>query len=270
MKIKRFTLLQRLFHLLLMVSFLVQAATGVGRMYIETSFGQALVAPFGGFYGALAVHRWVGLFLLGLFVVHLLYLFLVVFKNGKKSISGPDSIIPRLGDLKPALQHVGWMLGLRKHPPLDRWAYWEKFDYWAVFWGMVIIGGTGLILYNPLATAQYMPGWAMNVAFWVHRIEAILAMGHVFIIHFAIAHLRRLHFPMDKVIFTGRAGLKASKAEKAAWLARLEQEGKLRSVTAGEASMPARIIAYVVGFTAIFIGLYILVGGLLNARYITW
>lgn len=270
MKIKRFSPFQRLFHLLLMTSFLIQAVTGVGRMYIETNFGKGLVAPFGGFYGALTVHRWVGVFMLILFVIHLTYLLAVLLKSGKKTISGPDSIIPRSSDIKPALQHLGWMLGIKKHPKFERWAYWEKFDYWAVFWGMVIIGGTGLILYNPLTTSEIMPGWVLNVAFWVHRIEAILAMGHVFIIHFAIAHLRKSHFPMDKAIFTGQASLKANTLEKAAWIERLKSEDRISSMTTEEVSVPVRILTYVIGFSAIFAGLYILVGGLLNSGRITW
>ena len=270
MKIKRFTILQRIFHLLLMISFLIQAATGVGRMYIETSFGQTLVAPFGGFYGALSVHKWVGIFMIALFVVHLIYLFVLLLRPGRGSIRGADSIIPGLRDFKPVFQHIGWMFGIKKHPRFERWGYWEKFDYWAVFWGMIILGGTGLILYNPLTSSGIMPGWALNVAFWVHRIEAILAIGHVFIIHFAIAHLRKLHFPMDKAIFTGRAGLEANRLEKPAWIERLDKEGRLEKLTVSEASIPARVVAYVVGYSAILTGLYILVGGILYVRYISW
>lgn len=270
MKIKRFTGVQRLFHILLMISFLIQSATGVGRMYIETGFGRTLVAPFGGFHEALVVHKWVGIFMLILFVIHLLYLLVIILKSGKQSVLGPDSIIPGPGDIRPAFQHLGWMIGLKPHPRFERWAYWEKFDYWAVFWGIVIIGGTGIILYHPVATAALMPGWVINISFWVHRIEAILAMGHVFIIHFAIAHLRRHHFPMDKAIFTGRASLEAVHAEKAAWTARLENDGKLDRLTSGEASVPVRIAAYTAGFFAILTGLYILLGGLINAGNITW
>jgi cytochrome b subunit of formate dehydrogenase len=270
MKIKRFTPAQRGFHLLLMLSFLVQSATGVGRMYAETGFGQTLLVPFGGFHGALTVHKWVGIFMLILFGVHLIYLAGVFIYSGKKAVFGPDSILPGPGDVRPALAHIGWMLGLKNHPRFERWAYWEKFDYWAVFWGMVIIGGTGLILYSPLASSRIMPGWVVNVSFWVHRIEAILAMGHVFIIHFAVGHLRRKHFPMDKAIFTGYAGLNATRSEKQAWIDRLEKEDSLNNLIGDEASVPTRAAAYTVGFLAILTGLYILVGGLINARNITW
>jgi len=94
-------------------------------------------------------------------------------------------------------------------------------------------------------------------------------MGHVFIIHFAVGHLRRRHFPMDPAVFTGHAGMGAMAAEKGAWIDRLKQEGRLDSLTpTGGAPTPARVAAYTVGFLAIGAGLYILAGGLINAGQI--
>jgi hypothetical protein len=95
-------------------------------------------------------------------------------------------------------------------------------------------------------------------------------MGHVFIIHFAVGHLRRRHFPMDKAIFTGYAGLTAIQSEKRAWIDRLGKEGTLERLTGGDVSVQAKVAAYAIGFMAILTGLYILVGGLINMGQITW
>src|SRR5210317_1195468 len=100
---------------------------------------------------------------------------------------------------------------------------------------MVIIGVTGLLLAWPIAASRIMPGWGLNVALWVHRIEAILAMAHVFLIHFFIGHLRRHNFPMDRAMFEGSADLEAARHERPAWIARLEQSGKLDGVLVAEA-----------------------------------
>lgn len=270
MRLHRFTLFQRLFHLLLMVSFLVQATTGVGRMYAETNFGKVLLTPFGGFYNALVWHKLVGIFMLVLFGVHLVYIMIVALRLRERSILGPDSIIPNQMDIRMMVNHLGWMVGRNKIPPFERWGYWEKFDYWAVFWGMVIIGGTGLILYDPLASSAIMPGWTINVAFWIHRIEAILAMAHIFLIHFAIAHLRRHNFPMDRAMFAGGADLESAKEERAAWISRLEQEGQLNNLTSKDTSLPGLVVSYLIGFSAILLGLYVIIGGIVNFRYVTW
>ena len=179
MRIMRFSPVQRIFHALLMLSFLWLSATGVARLYPHTAFGNSLGALFG------------GVVLLILFVAHFVYLAVV----GRCSLSGPDSLLPCRSDAAHFIQHVKWMLGFGPLPRFDRWGYWEKFDYWAVFWGMAIIGGTGLILMFPVSAATIMDGRWINVARWVHRLEALLAMGHIFVIHFFIGHLRPACFP---------------------------------------------------------------------------
>jgi cytochrome b subunit of formate dehydrogenase len=270
-KIKRFTPFQRLFHVLLMLSFITQGTTGLSRMYIETRWGSSLASFFGGYQGALTVHRWAGLFMLVLFSVHVLYVLANVnWRRFPKSVYGPDSLLPRLEDLFQSVQHVGWFLGMAKPPKFDRWGYWEKFDYWAVFWGMVIIGGTGLILFDSVLSGRFMPGWGLNVALWVHRIEAILAMAHVFIIHFFIGHLRRHNFPMDLAMFEGSVDLEKTRHEKPAWIARVEGAGKLEAIMAKEASPVLRIIYYLFGLTAVAFCVFLLIGGIINSTSITW
>lgn len=270
-RLKRFTRTQRLFHLVLMLTFLLQAATGLARMYVETSWGQSLGTVFGGFENALTVHIYVGIFMICAFLVHVLYVLTKVeWRRFPSGLAGPDSIVPGPGDVKQFFQHVRWILGLGGHPPVDRWGYWEKFDYWAVFWGMVILGGTGLLLAYPLASSKYMPGWGLNVAFWIHRIEAILAMAHIFIIHFFIAHLRRANFPMDRAMFEGSVDLEAARHERPAWIERLGREGRLKERLVAEAPTMCRAVFMAVGLCAVAIGVFLLIGGLVNTPYITW
>jgi len=65
-------------------------------------------------------------------------------------------------------------------PKFDHWAYYEKFDMLAVFWGMVAIGISGALLWSPSATAKFVPGWVINVARIIHSEEALLAIGFIF------------------------------------------------------------------------------------------
>jgi cytochrome b subunit of formate dehydrogenase len=270
-RIRRFSLGQRLFHFLLMLSFLTQAATGLSRMFIETPWGRALASFFGGYQWALAIHKGVGIFMLVLFGVHLFYvLSKIEWRRIPGSLTGPDTLLPRWSDARQAIQHVGWFFGRSTSPQFDRWGYWEKFDYWAVFWGMAILGGTGLILAYSLNSTRIIPGWTLNVAFWIHRIEALLAIAHVVIIHFFIAHLRRHSFPMDRAMFEGTVSLDATRQEKPAWIARLEQNGELEAVLAPKANRKLRLLYYLIGFTAVGVGLFLLIGGLVNSPHITW
>ena len=270
-RIRRFTPLQRLFHLILMLSFLSQGATGLARMYSQSSWGHTLGALFGGYEAARTIHIYVGIFMLCGLALHAVYLlFKINWPKIPGSLFGPDSLLPRPADIKQFFQHVGWFFGIGKPPAFDRWGYWEKFDYWAVVWGMTIIGITGLIMAFPLVSTRFMPGWILNVAFWVHRIEAILAMGHLFVIHFFIAHLRRHNFPMDRTIFEGSAKLDAVRHEKPAWIERLKQTGELEGAMIEEAMPFQRVVYYVFGLATVAAGLFLLFGALLNIPNITW
>ena len=100
---------------------------------------------------------------------------------------------------------IRWYFGLAPRPRFGRWSYMEKFDYFAVFWGVAIIGGSGLLLWFPEFFARFLPGWAFNVATIVHADEALLASGFIFTIHFFHVHFRPEKFPLDAVMFTGRA-----------------------------------------------------------------
>ncbi len=263
MRLKRFTPAQRLFHLLLMFSFVIQLVTGLSQMYIGTEWGRFLASLFGGYKRALNIHKWGGLFMIGLLCIHVLYVLIWIdWQRFPKSVYGPDSLLPRWEDFGQVLQHMGWLLGLSRPPRFDRWGYWEKLDYWAVFWGITILGGTGLVLYNPMASSLYMPGWMLNVLLWIHRIEAILAMAHVFIIHFFIGHLRRHNFPMDLVMFEGSVDLEKVRLERPAWVERLEQQGALKGLLVQRSPLSMRIGYYVFGFAIVTGCLYLLVNGL--------
>ncbi len=107
-----------------------------------------------------------------------------------------------------------WFLHLGPRPRYGRWTYWEKFDYFAVFWGIFIIGCTGLTLWFPVFFTRFLPGSFINVATIIHSDEALLATGFIFTVHFFNTHLRPEKFPMDTTIFTGRMQLAELKRDK--------------------------------------------------------
>jgi cytochrome b subunit of formate dehydrogenase len=270
-RIIRFNLPERLFHLLLIFTFLLQSGTGLARLYIKSSWGQKIAWVFGGYESCLTIHKYAGIIMIIAFLAHLYYVISgIEWKSYREKLLGEDSIIPHTRDLRDFLRHIGWFAGLNDPPRFERWGYWEKFDYWAVFWGIPILGITGLILAYPLFFTRFMSGWGLNIAIWIHRIEAVLAMCHIFIIHFFIAHLRRSNFPMDRTMFEGSAALAVINHEKPAWISRLENNGKLDGLLVAETTPGIKILFYVFGYACLLTGAFLLIGGLLNIPYITW
>jgi cytochrome b subunit of formate dehydrogenase len=131
-------------------------------------------------------------------------------------------------DLKDFAATLKWFFGLGPKPEYGRWTYWEKFDYFAVFWGVFVIGLSGLMLWFPETFTQFLPGWLINVAHIIHSDEALLAVGFIFTIHFFNTHLRPDAFPMDTVIFTGLVPLEEYKHTRPREYEDLKNSGQLR------------------------------------------
>jgi cytochrome b subunit of formate dehydrogenase len=130
-------------------------------------------------------------------------------------------------DVKDFVATIKWFVGKGPRPDYGRWTYWEKFDYMAVFWGVAVIGLSGLILWFPVLFTKFLPGWVINISQIIHSDEALLAVGFIFTVHFFNTHFRPEAFPMDTVIFTGHMPLETFKHERAREYEELKASGKL-------------------------------------------
>ena len=91
-------------------------------------------------------------------------------------------------------------LKLKKDKPQQgRFTFDEKFEYWAFVWGTAVMGITGFMLWNPIATAKILPGVAIPAALAAHSGEALLAVLAIAIWHFYNVHIKHL----NKSMFTG-------------------------------------------------------------------
>jgi cytochrome b subunit of formate dehydrogenase len=253
--VQRFDRLDRTLHGFLMLSLLGLAATGLPVRCNDAAWAARLARVLGGYTVIHRLHRVFATIMIVVFATHVSRLVnRVAVRKDYGIFWGPGSMVPQPKDLTDMYQHFRWFFGLGARPAFDRFAYWEKFDYWAVFWGMAIIGGSGVLLLFPEAFARVLPGWMFNIALLVHGEEALLAVGFIFTIHFFNSHLRPEKFPMDMVIFTGRVTEEELRHERPAEYARLTASpGRL--VDAGPASRRAWITGRTIGSAAVVIGL---------------
>jgi len=259
-QVRRFGLIWRIGHLLLLLSVMTLILTGMAVYYAYTAWAPVIVDLLGGPEMAGLIHRISAAILIGVFFLHLIVISINIYRNRNTfRWFGPDSLVPNWKDLKDAWGMFKWFVKKGPRPIFDRWTYWEKFDYWAVFWGMVVIGGSGVLLTFPQATASVLPGWVFNVIMLVHGEEAFLATVFLFTVHFYNNHFRPDKLPPpDVVMFTGTQSLEEFKREHKLQYDRLVETGRLEEYLVDVPSKPMTIGSKVLGITLITCGLMLL------------
>ena len=257
---RRFDRYHRVTHLVLMVSFFGLALTGLPLRFSDHAWAARLATAWGGIEASGTIHRVCAVSLICAFVAHVGRLVQRIYvARDYGALWGPASMVPQPRDVREMFAHFRWFVGLGPRPQFDHFTYWEKFDYWAVFWGMAVIGGSGLLLWFPTFFARFLPGWLFNVAMVVHGEEALLAVGFIFTVHFFNGHLRPDKFPLDTVIFTGVVAEHELRDERPGEYARLKREGRLKALEAPPPTARALRIGWTVGPTGLTVGLLIVV-----------
>ncbi|MDP2240797.1 MAG: cytochrome C [Burkholderiales bacterium] len=258
---RRFGRVWRIAHLVFALSVMTLVLTGTAVLFADTAWAKAIMSAFGSPKVTAIVHRVSASLMLGIFFLHLVYL-AVRFARSEKTFDwfGPNSLVPRWQDLWDAIAMFKWFFGQGPRPMFDRWTYYEKFDYWAVFWGMGIIGGSGMMLAFPNVTASILPGWIFNISTLVHGEEAILAAVFLFTVHFFNNHFRPDKLPPpDIVMFTGAVTLEEFRHEHTLEYNRLVESGELAKHLVDAPSRQMTLGSRILGLTMISIGLTLLV-----------
>jgi len=168
---------QRAQHGLLALSFIALAITGFALKFPDSWIGRMLgwSEPFRRWS-----HRVAGVALLVVGAYHILY---VLFTKEGRQLA--KDFFPRWQDCKDVSGSVGYLVGLRRQKPrIGRFGYAEKMEYWAVIWGTIIMGVTGLMIWFKLDMTRFLPRWAVDVALNIHYYEAVLACLAIVVWHF--------------------------------------------------------------------------------------
>jgi cytochrome b subunit of formate dehydrogenase len=271
----RFTPFERFLHLLVVTSFLLLVITGMPLKFYYTDWAKVIFHLFGGAGVARTLHHFGAIITFLYFFLHLVELIGSLWtrrhmvrnpETGRiepmrffRAVFGPDSMVPSLQDWHDFVAHQKWFFGKGPKPQFDRWTYWERFDYFAVFWGIFMIGVSGLILWFPKFFTLFLPGWIINIAHVIHSDEALLAAGFIFTFHFFNTHFRIEKFPMDTVIFSGRISKTEMLHERRRWYDRLVASGRLEDYAVRDEWEGRKKIAKSMGFFFFGTGLVLLV-----------
>ncbi|MFV0436437.1 MAG: cytochrome C [Desulfopila sp.] len=263
--VRRFALRYRLMHVLLIASFMLLVLTGMPIKYSGSGWAQTLMGLFGGPANAAVWHRGAATVLIIEFLyvcwLSLRYLFFgATGTNGWLGrLFGPESLCPNMKDWHDIKGMFKWFVGRGEMPRFERWTYFEKFDFFAVFWGMFIIGGSGLIMWFPEKFSYLFPGWLINIATIAHSEEALLAAIFIFTVHFFHNHLAPNKFPMEDNIFTGRNTLAELQHDRPAEYERIIAEDRLEEITTEPPSLAVKLLSALYGYGAVVLGVVLTV-----------
>jgi cytochrome b subunit of formate dehydrogenase len=257
---QRFPLGWRIAHLIFALATMALVLTGTTALFAGSAWAPVVAKALGGPEKLALLHRVAVVLFVGIFFIHLVYVLQHLLRKPGFKWFGPDSLIPNWKDLRDCVAMFRWFVGRGPKPLFDRWAYFEKFDYWAVFWGVTVIGSSGTMLAFPHVTAQYLPGWIFNVATLVHSEEAFLAAVFLFTVHFFNNHFRPDKLPPpDIVMFTGTQSLAEFRREHPAQYNRLVETGELERYLVDAPSRPMTLGSKILGLVLISMGLTLLV-----------
>jgi cytochrome b subunit of formate dehydrogenase len=216
--IVRFSRKRRIEHILVMGLFVALCLTGFPQKFYTHRWAQVLVHLLGGIDWTRRIHHLAGYSLAVMTVVHF-----GAGLAGMLSRQIPFSMMPSRKDFEDVFQQLRYYLGTARREPLyDRYTYKEKFEYWGLVMGNVIMVVTGSILSFPIQVTAFLPGVLVPAAKMAHSNEGLMAFLVITIWHIFNVHLNPDAFPFDPAIFTGKITRERYEHEHPLELARLE------------------------------------------------
>jgi len=197
-KYTRFTIAHRIEHWVFISSFITLAITGLVQKFASSPISETIVGFLGGIENTRLIHHIAATLMM---VVVIYHLGAAIFRLYVLRVR--PTLVPTSFDFKAFWQEIIYILGRRQTGPQQgRYTFQEKFEYWAVVWGTIIMAVTGFVMWNPITTTQFLPGEIVPAAKAAHGAEAILAALSILIWHFY--HVFVKHF--NKSMYTGKMG----------------------------------------------------------------
>lgn len=195
-KIARFSLNQRLQHIWMIAAMVVASVTGFAQMYYD-AWGRLIILPMGGLEVNMAVHLTAAFIMGVLMVYHFAYYAAGYLAKRATGTPANLEIMFRRKDISDLLGNLKYMFGMGEKPRFDKYNYRQKFDYWGIYWGTLILGVPGVTMW------MYGYDALGGIPFIFHTKEAMLAVLWLLVFHFYQGHFNPRTFPIDNVFLTG-------------------------------------------------------------------
>lgn len=214
----RFSAKQRVEHFVTMIDFVGLVATGLPQKFYTARWAQWIIDVLGGIDAVRWIHRFFGIVLIVSVILHAVGAVSAIMS---RKVHFTMAVNKR--DFSDAIQTLRYYLGMADHPArFDRYDYKQKWEYWSLMIGNVIMILSGLTLMYPTVVARLGPGEIVPAAKVAHSNEGLMAFLVITIWHVFNAHLNPDVFPFDASIFTGRISRERMEHEHPLELERME------------------------------------------------
>lgn len=207
--VQRFTVRQRVEHVVVMVLFTALCVTGLPQKYFQADWAVTVINAMGGIAAVRYIHRVAGVLFAIVTVTHLAIV-IAGAVTGRMKLT----LVVNRQDFTDAITTLRYYLGLSNaQARFGRFDYRQKFEYWGMLVGSLIVIVTGFVLVYPIPVASWLPGQVIPAAKAAHSAEGLLAFLTIVVWHIYNAHLSPDVFPFDKAIFTGQISRKRLRHE---------------------------------------------------------
>lgn len=205
--VERMNLNFRIQHALLLITLIILALTGLALYFHDSWLGRLLISIEGGIESRGRIHRISAIILIILSIYHILYI--LFSRNGHEEFL---KMAPRINDFREFILDLLYSLNItEEHPQFEKYSYRDKFQYWGVLAGVLIMTLTGLVLWFQEFSMSVLPKWCFDLTFVIHGGAGLVIFFVLFLWHIYDVHLSPFNFPMDWTWITGKISLEKLK-----------------------------------------------------------
>ncbi len=198
-RVRRFSPARIVEHLAHVLTFVVLVCTGLSQRFYSLDISQWIILHLGGIDNVRLIHRFAGVIFSLEVITHLTVAAIgIVYKKWQ-----PSMVITKK-DFTDVVHNIRYYLGLENSPTRGgRYTYKQKFEYWGILTGVLLMMLTGVILWFPAVVTKFLPGEIIPAAKVLHTNEALVVFLIIAIWHVYSAIFSPEVFPLDTSIFTG-------------------------------------------------------------------